>query len=64
MPDTNYQDIILDIVYSVASQSPIALESYLKLFDARAYYDSFKVEKIISTVGKSIKVSLKKNFFP
>lgn len=56
LPDVNSQDFVLDIAYSVANQTPIALDSYLHLFDARVYYDSFKIEKIISTVGKSIKV--------
>lgn len=56
LPEPNFQDCVLDIVYSVATQTPIALEPYLKLFDSRVYYDSFKIEKIISTVGKSIKV--------
>lgn len=57
LPDVNFQDFVLDILYSVARQTPIALDAYLKLFDSKIFYDSFKIEKIISNVGKSIKVS-------
>lgn len=60
--DEYFQDYVFDILFSVASQMPIALENYLNLFNNNNnsnqsnYYDSYKVDKIISTVGKSLKV--------
>ena len=53
--DDDYQDIVLDILFSIANQAPISLEPYLCLFEKSSYYDSFKVCKIISTVGRSLK---------
>lgn len=59
LADEFCQDTILDILYSIANQSPIALESYLVLFENSSsfYDDSHKVDKIIGTVGKSLRVS-------
>ena len=54
--DDVYQDYALDILYSISNQVPIALEQYLCLFEKFSCYDSFKIDKIISTVGKSLKV--------
>ncbi len=56
--DENYQDYILDILFSISNQVPIALEQYLCLFEKFTCYDSFKIDKIISTVGKSLKVNI------
>lgn len=55
--DDNFQDNFLDILFSIANQSPIALEPYLFLFGKTNFYDSYKVDKIISTVGRSLKVN-------
>lgn len=50
------QDYVLDIMYSIANQIPIALEQYLSLFDQKSpYYESYKIDKIIGLVGKSLK---------
>ncbi len=53
--DDNHQDVVLDILFSIASQVPIALEPYLCLFEKSNYYDTYKVSKIISTIGRSLK---------
>lgn len=53
--DDDYQDIVLDIIYSISSQVPIALDPYLCLFEKSAYYNSYKICKILSTVGKALK---------
>ncbi len=53
--DETYQDYLLDIMYSIANQAPIALEPYLCIFEKFTFYDSFKIDKILSTVGKSLK---------
>ncbi len=55
--DETYQDYVLDIMYSISNQVPIALEPYLCIFEKFTCYDSFKIDKIISTIGKSLKVS-------
>lgn len=54
--DETYQDYVLDILYSISNQVPIALEPYLCIFEKFTCYDSFKIDKIISTIGKSLKV--------
>lgn len=43
-------------MFSIANQVPIALDSYLPLFEKSAYYNSYKICKIISTIGKSLKI--------
>lgn len=54
--DDNYRDIVLDIMFSIANQVPIAIEPYLSLFEKSTYYDDvYKVPRIISTVGRSLK---------
>jgi protein melted len=54
--DDKCRDYVLDVMYSIANQMPIALEPYLVLFDHKApYYDSFKIDKIIGLIGKSLK---------
>lgn len=56
LSDEKCRDYVLDIMYSIANQIPIALESYLYLFDQKStYYDSFKIDKIIGLIGKSLK---------
>jgi len=56
LSDEKCRDYVLDILYSIANQIPIALEPYLVLFDKKStYYDSFKIDKIIGLVGKSLK---------
>lgn len=56
LADEKCRDYVLDIIYSIANQMPVALESYLTLFDQKSpYYDSFKIDKIIGLVGKSLK---------
>ncbi len=58
--DETYQDYVLDILFSISNQVPIALEQYLCLFEKFICYESFKIDKIIGTVGKSLKV--RRNF--
>ena len=53
--DDNHQDVVLDILFSIANQVPIALEPYLCLFEKSNYYDCYKVSKILSTIGRSLK---------
>lgn len=53
--DETYQDYVLDILYSISNQVPIALEPFLCIFEKFTCYDSFKIDKIISTIGKSLK---------
>ena len=56
LSDEKCRDYVLDILYSIANQIPIALEPYLVLFDKKStYYDSFKIDKIIGLIGKSLK---------
>ena len=56
LSDEKCRDYVLDIMYSIANQMPIALEPYLYLFDKKStYYDSFKIDKIIGLIGKSLK---------
>ena len=55
--DKNYEEYILDIIYSVASQTPIELDLYLNMLDTESFLSSYKVDKILGTVGKSLKVS-------
>jgi hypothetical protein len=55
--EDEYQEYILDIMLSVANQYPIALSNYLCLFDNSISYESHKVDRIISTIGKSLKVT-------
>ncbi|CAF0821844.1 unnamed protein product, partial [Brachionus calyciflorus] len=55
--DELFNDILLDIIYSISTQSPIALDSYLILFEnsTSIYFESYKIDKILSTVGKSLR---------
>ena len=54
--DKNYEEYMFDIIYSVASQTPIELDLYLSMFDTDSFLSSYKVDKILGTVGKSLKV--------
>jgi hypothetical protein len=55
LTDEVHQDTIFDIMLSIANQIPITIEPYLCWFEKAEYFNSFKVCKIISTVGKALK---------
>ena len=50
------QEALLDILFSISNQVPIALEPYIVLLENPKFSDSYKVDKIIGTVGKSLRV--------